>query len=154
MSTLAKRFYERIDQKGTDECWNWKGPVWPHGYGRLSQVRKNGYSHRHAWELHFGKIPDGMCVCHKCDNKLCCNPNHLFLGTIADNMADMVQKNRQRKGERIPSSKLTAEKVSRIKNLIGKFPVRKLGEMFGVSYQSIQFIKDGITWKHVNPQPS
>ncbi len=106
---IADRFWKHVT-KG-DDCWEWVGARQSANYGVLN-VRKPGsvgggpvYAHRLSWEIHNGVIPDGLIVCHRCDNPPCVNPGHLFLGTMADNTADMVRKGRARgwpKGKPMP----------------------------------------------------
>jgi hypothetical protein len=96
------RFWSRVDFSG--ECWLWLGPVHTNGYGRLWITRrlgkrKKGKAHRTSYELVYGPIPDDILVCHHCDTKLCVRPNHLFLGTDADNMDDKTRKGRTPSGE-------------------------------------------------------
>lgn len=84
-------FDARIDKSGgLDSCWVWTGPKYPRGYGCCGR----GYAHRVAYERAVGTIPEGQFVCHRCDNRLCCNPAHLFLGTARDNTQDMIAKGR------------------------------------------------------------
>lgn len=90
-------------------CWNWKGYLCKHGYGKVTRkvpgTRKNTThrAHREAWKIVNGEIPEGMFICHKCDNPRCCNPEHLFLGTAKDNNADMIKKDRHflKKGNKL-----------------------------------------------------
>lgn len=96
---VEQRFWAKVKKGKVNECWNWTGAKKGAGYGHLS-LNKAAYksifmgAHRFSWLLHFGEIPKEMIVCHKCDNMLCVNPKHLFLGTRKDNTQDMVQKNR------------------------------------------------------------
>lgn len=83
-------FWRNVDKRGPDECWEWKRARNSSGYGRLGSTA----AHRVAWHLTNGQIPDGMYICHHCDNPPCCNPAHLFCGTQTDNMQDAKAKNR------------------------------------------------------------
>lgn len=93
--------------RGRDEieegCWEWKRATNSMGYGVLTVNYRTAYAHRLAWEMENGPIPDGALVLHRCDNPRCVRPDHLFLGTHADNMADMTAKGRHRYGENRPS---------------------------------------------------
>lgn len=90
---VEKRFWEKVDK--TNSCWNWIGSFLKKtGHGQFQTENGMDYAHRFSWKLHFGEIPKGMFVLHKCDNGKCVNPNHLFLGTQKDNMVDMTQKGR------------------------------------------------------------
>ena len=94
---LEQRFWERV--RKSDGCWLWTGRHRPDGYGQLlTAERRVVYAHRLAYEIHHGPIPDGMFVCHHCDNTPCVRPDHLFLGTHADNMRDMREKGRAANG--------------------------------------------------------
>lgn len=90
--SLADRFWERVNQG--DGCWEWNSTRIPRGYGYFHWGSKARYAHRTAWELTYGKIPNGMFVCHHCDNPPCVRPDHLFLGTQSDNMRDCKEKGR------------------------------------------------------------
>lgn len=93
-----ERFWQRVDK--TETCWLWTGDKYPTGYGRIKVNGKFKSTHRFSYELNVGEIPKGeghhgICVCHKCDIKSCVRPDHLFLGTMMDNMHDMIRKGRK-----------------------------------------------------------
>jgi hypothetical protein len=96
MNSIAKRWAEKVVLPATEAataCWAWRGYRWL-GYGRVNVGKMPRLAHRVAFELFHGPIPDGLCVCHRCDNPQCCNPGHLFLGTLTDNNRDMTEKGR------------------------------------------------------------
>jgi hypothetical protein len=98
--SFADRFWSRVEKADGDACWEWTASKFPGGYGRVALPRKNGSAqeldgaHRIAWLLVNGPIPLNLWVLHRCDNRSCCRPDHLFLGTHQDNMADMRAKGR------------------------------------------------------------
>lgn len=92
-ASFEERFWEKVDKSG--ECWIWIGARNPSGYGKIKSGDTTKDSHRASWEINYGEIPEGMCVCHVCDNPPCVNPGHLFLGTYGDNMRDMYSKGRK-----------------------------------------------------------
>lgn len=97
-----EEFARRINENGSlildTPCWEWIGNKSQNGYGQFSSRYFSTLAHRASWEIFVGPIPDGLYICHRCDNKSCVNPEHLFLGTQHDNMLDMVQKGRSVKG--------------------------------------------------------
>ncbi len=139
--------------KKYEDCWIWKGSISSDGYGRIVINHKIYRTHRLIYEMTIGKIPDGLLVCHSCDNPLCCNPEHLFLGTYKENTQDMISKGRKylMNGELNNFSKLTEKEVIMIREIYsnGKYFQRELGEMFGVSKSAIYNIIHKITWKHI-----
>jgi hypothetical protein len=90
--SLEERFWEKVDKKGSEECWEWKAGISGSGYGTFWLDGKSFRTNRVSYELFYGKIPPDMFICHHCDNPKCVNPTHLFLGTNSDNMMDAVKK--------------------------------------------------------------
>lgn len=125
-------------------CWNWNGSL--NGYGRVNIGGKNRYAHRYFYELHRGKIPEGLLVLHRCDNKKCVNPEHLFTGTQVDNMKDMFEKGRgnKAKGSRNGSVKLTEENVRYIRN--SSDTNKSLAAQFDLHECTVQRARNGTTW--------
>lgn len=106
--------------------------------------------HRSSWIIHKGSIPFGLSVLHSCDNKICTNPDHLFLGTNEDNVNDMLYKKRNPIGSKVGTAKLDESKVSFIKRSISSgISLQELAKKFDVTYQAIALIKNGKNWKHV-----
>lgn len=142
--------WSMVNKTPLDECWNFTGCK-SHGYGAINVRGKRQFAHRLAWIYTYGPIPEGMFVCHKCDNPACCNPNHLFLGTQDDNMRDASEKLRCHIGEKNYNAKLTEEQVKQIVQLANENMTRKeLGQRFGVSRQTINSIINGHDWKYLN----
>lgn len=138
-------FFARI-KIAENGCWECVNKPLPSGYCRIL----GHYFHRLAWTLLKGVIPDGLCVCHKCDNRKCGNPEHLFLGTYEDNQIDAAAKGRLARGERHGVARLTDAKVRDIR---GRFndgqSKNSLSKQFGVSRTAIQQVVERFTWTHV-----
>lgn len=137
-----------------DGCWTWIGTRRGNGYGCIKIRSKIHNSHRLSYEVFVGDIPNGMLVCHKCDNRLCVNPKHLFLGTYKDNYMDAKQKDRHSRGERHGISKLSDEDVLTIRDLYRNRvygTVIYLAKIYGVSCSTITKICSQKSWTHVVP---
>lgn len=152
------RFWAKVQK--TDTCWLWTGGLTSGGYGVIElrgTTRQSIATHRFSWELHFGSIPDGMQILHKCDVRSCVNPDHLFLGTQADNVHDCVTKGRNRagisnmNGETNGNSKLTDEQAIAIRAeyATGQTSSIKLAAKYGVSKPTILRIIHRETWGHI-----
>lgn len=134
-----------------DGCWEWTGGKNSDGYGHFHIKRKSYRAHRISFELFVGPIPEGMYVCHSCDNRACVNPSHLFLGTQKDNVQDMYNKSRQSnkraKGENNGQHKLTEQNIYQIREMIEQgYSQREIAKRFDVSHQQISDIKSGKIW--------
>lgn len=144
-------FWAKVDKsQGEDACWPWTGNCCWHGYGVAVVGRpKTTKAHREAYRLTQGEIPQGKLVMHSCDNRPCCNPAHLSLGTIADNTADKVAKGRQTRGSRVNTAKLTEAYVLVLRGLSNDgVPIRVLAKKSGVSEKTARLAVRGLTWKH------
>lgn len=145
------RFWSKVDKRGVDECWEWQGSIGPDGYGRFCIKYKTVYPHRIAWIVTHGPIVKPLQACHKCDNRACCNPAHLFMGTQQDNVRDMFNKGRgyERRGANNPRAKLSVIDVCLIKALYnsGYYTQAQLASMFNVSIYPVASIINGKSWK-------
>lgn len=149
---LLKETYEKHVVK-REGCWGWNASLDRYGYGQFPAARELRISkaHRASWIIHSGPIPEGMSVLHKCDNRECTNPDHLFLGKPIENSRDMVYKGRQTKGVKNGAAKLTEDDVREIR----KLSLEGVGTMFlsrkyGVSRDTIWRAKTKRKWKHIS----
>ena len=160
MSVLEERFWSKVDVQDEDSCWNWTAGTVRGGYGgfRVSQsgIGSKITAHKYSYELHNGKVPDGLLVCHTCDNVKCCNPKHLYAGTQKQNMQDRVTRGRSatKKGSNNGRAKLTHEQVSVIKRkLLKGSSLQELSFEYLVSVPTIWQIRRGKNWPEVDPAP-
>lgn len=151
-----RRFWQKVTVTNPDQCWLWKGSLTADGYGLMiveitKALRFNVRMHRFSYFLKHRCLPDEIQVLHKCDVRACVNPDHLFPGNNAINMADMVQKGRQPRGERNGRHKLTDEQILQARSLRKKYIVTfcALAEMFGVSYFAMRYAVIGKHWRHL-----
>lgn len=147
---------EQIEAQSMPEpnsgCWLWLGTLSVFGYGTITAGGKTGQkTHRKAYEIAFGEIPKGMHVLHRCDTRCCVNPEHLFLGTNKDNVADKVAKDRQSRGCGTGRAKLTTEQVQAVRAAVGT--TREIAARFGIGKSQAHLIKSGQSWRHL-PTPN
>lgn len=164
------RFWSQVDK--SRDCWNWTAGKISTGYGMFNVKPFRILAHRFSWQIHYGTIPNNLLVCHHCDNRMCVNPNHLFIGTHQDNSRDAASKGRLNfqihpdthgrgrrngththpekvaRGENQGLHKLTTQQVIEIRNANG-ISVRKLAKMYLVSRHAIKCVIRRLTWTHI-----
>ena len=145
---LEPRFWAKVNK--TDDCWEWTGCLNNKSYGQIRVDGKAELAHRVSWEMANGLIADGLCVLHKCDNPKCVRPDHLFLGTIADNNQDKVRKGRQAKlrGENQANAKLTNAQATEMRKLYatGCYSTKTLAPLYGIAAFNVWRIVAGISY--------
>lgn len=158
--SLIEKLMKNVSKDPETGCWEWMASKNAGGYGRIRAKNTMCLAHRISWEIFCGDIPRGLCVCHKCDNPSCVNPDHLFIGTRQDNMDDMLKKGRYVKGKTYkgiecpirgslsPRSKLTEKDVIEIRRRYkeGNASYRSLAKEFGVCYRNIACIIKKKMW--------
>lgn len=160
-TSWVKRFCDYVD-KIPGGCWLWTGPLGGGGYGAFGAARSSCrsyreigevYVHRISWVAHFGPIPEGLWVLHKCDTPLCINPDHLFLGTNKDNSSDRKQKGRNpnRRGEANPACELGEATIRELRALwnTGEWSQRRLAARFNTEQSHVSRIVRGLSWGHL-----
>jgi hypothetical protein len=142
-SAELEAFWLKVARSEPGHCWPWVGGQYINGYGRV----KNTTAHRYLWSLLYGQPHPDLEVCHHCDNRICCNPEHLFLGTPMDNAQDKMRKGRvaRMNGERNGSCKLTVAQVEAIRqSTLGH---RETARAYGVSESNVRMIRRLETWR-------
>lgn len=150
-----KEGFEKFVIRNKVGCWGWSGccPKNP-GYGQFRSNMKIIRAHRASWIIHYGEIPKGKFVCHKCDNPICSNPDHLFLGTCKDNNYDCIKKGRHptlgKKGEDNHCAVITAKIAKKIKQLLKETnDQKKIAKIFNISSYIVSQIKCNKTWRGI-----
>lgn len=149
---LEQMFWERVEKRGQDDCWQWTGTLSKRGYGAIKYDHRSLRASHISYELHFGSIPNGLVICHTCDNPGCVNPKHLFAGTQLENMQDCHRKGRYSPvdGQLNPNSKLTESDVIEIRRLAANGESQAaLARQFGVTKANINDIVHRHRWKHI-----
>lgn len=148
---VSERFWENVQFRKPDQCWEWKGSTVSAGYGRIMERKHGMLAHRKAYELAKGKIPEGLVVRHTCDNPSCCNPRHLLVGTHKDNSQDSVERGRNAKGEGQGNAKLSDRIVKELrKRHAGGVSISQLSREYMVARSTIRNSIKGKTWSHVS----
>ena len=147
--TLIERFNAKVRRGRETDCDVWTGAKNAKDYGRFNLNGKNRHAHRASWELNVGPIPQGLFVCHRCDNRSCVKVEHLFLGTNTDNMRDMRAKGRENflRGEDNPRAKLSASDIPIIR--ASSLTNGEIAKIYGLAPASISLIRKGINWRHI-----
>lgn len=159
--TAEQRFWRMVRVLGPDDCWPWLGRPVNGGYGMIRVGDERIMAHRFAYELAFGRPPDNLLVCHRCDNPPCQNARHFFLGTAADNVRDMVTKGRCGGGRpvgrfhvRPPAAKLTEQIVREVRRVYvprdERFGAAALARLHGVTKQSMLKVLKRGSWRHLS----
>lgn len=144
------RFEQKVERIPGVDCHLWTACLIARDYGGIQHNGKIKRAHRVAYELYVGPIPDGMCVLHRCDTPACVNPDHLFVGTPADNSEDMCSKGRSPKGVRNGRAKLEESQILAIR--ADPRSQRTIGKEYGISRIQVRHIKRRIQWQHVNEE--
>lgn len=163
-SPISDRLSSKYTVNSYTGCWEWTGAIDNKGYGIIHTYgNSKGRAHRVSWEITHGEINNNLCVCHSCDNPKCINPDHLFLGTIADNNRDMAAKGRNRwsdafltskkkspQGERHGMSKLNTRDVIKIRNCFENgVTMKELAILYDVGHSHICSIVRRKSWRHI-----
>jgi hypothetical protein len=142
--TLEQHWSRYVSDRPVNKCWEWQGTKDKDGYGKFCHDKKHLRGHRASYIIHHGEIPDGLLVCHTCDNPSCVNPAHLFLGDTRMNTIDMIHKSRG------PLQKLNPSDIVEIRKMLAEgYGVEDLAVRYSVHPYTIRRIRNGSRWGHV-----
>ena len=150
-----ERFWSHVMVGTFRDCWEWEGALSSAGYGSFKQRSYEAVgAHRFAYAIHYNRDPGPLLVCHRCDNRKCCNPHHLFLGTVKDNSRDMARKGRARngdnRGEKNARARLKETDVRQIRRLFDAgLNNKQIAKRYDVTHSMISCIRTGKSWIHV-----
>ena len=150
----CERFSDFVAMIPFHSCWEWTGrycgPI-KSRYGNFWNGKKSERAHRFSWRMHHGEIPSGMDVLHRCDNMMCVNPDHLFLGTKKDNAMDMAAKGRSTRGQKNAMAKLSDDAANDVVLAIGRGieTQKEIASRHGISREMVSRIKRGLAWRHL-----
>lgn len=148
--SLTQKLFSKILVDHVTGCWNFNGVITSDGYGQLWHEGRARRAHRAVYEHYFGAIEEGGLACHKCDNRRCVNPHHIYIGTAADNNRDVRERGQPGKAKRgveHHNAKLCPDDVLKIRG--GGQPQRQLAREFGVSQTTVSEIQRGLIWGHL-----
>lgn len=155
---LADRFWSKVDIGAIDECWEWQAAIAKVGYGAFNYEGQQTGAHRVAYMLHYGDIPEGKEICHRCHNRPCCNPHHLYAGTRKDNVRDAMKAGTfspppHYRGDNHPMSKMTWDDVQEIrKDYNGDWgDLTRIANKKGITPAQVKNIVDDVHWIEDRP---
>lgn len=153
VAICEERFWSKVEKRGPDDCWIWTGQNSTSGYGSYKTLGGSMRSaSREAYEMTHGPQPQHFVVCHRCDNRLCCNPAHLFLGTVADNNRDRDRKGRQvaPRGEQHTRATITEATVRAIRaDYVAGIHPKNIATTYGVTHAVAYQVATRRTWRHL-----